>query len=66
MKSGVFGVQWKRMDRAQNPFTPGARSLLGVMLRFCLRSRVWPSMLYVGGGMLLLTLLSNQDAFWVW
>ena len=39
---------------------------LAVQLRFCLRRRVWPSMLCVGGGMLLLTLLNYWNAHWIW
>ncbi|MCQ2371361.1 MAG: hypothetical protein MJ058_04845 [Akkermansia sp.] len=43
-----------------------AMLLLAVMLRFCLHRRVGPCMLYVGGGMLLLTLLNIWNAHWVW
>ena len=43
-----------------------AMVLLAVELRFCLRRRVWPCMLYVGGGMLLLTLLNYWNAHWIW
>ena len=44
----------------------GLLLLLAVQLRFCLRRRVWPCMLYVGGGMLLLTLLNYWNAHWIW
>ena len=44
----------------------GLLLLLAVELRFCLRRRVWPCMLYVGGGMLLLTLLNYWNAHWIW
>lgn len=48
------------------PGTLLAMVLLAVELRFCLRRRVWPCMLYVGGGMLLLTLLNYWNAHWIW
>ena len=44
----------------------GLLLLLAVQLRFCLHHRVWPCMLYVGGGMLLLTLLKYWNAHWIW
>ena len=44
----------------------GLLLLLAVQLRFCLHRRVWPCMLYVGGGMLLLTLLKYWNAHWIW
>ena len=43
-----------------------ALALLAVMLHFCLHRRVRPCMLYVGGGMLLLTLLNYWNAHWIW
>ena len=43
----------------------GLLPLLAVTL-LCLRRRVWPCMLCVGGGMLLLTLLNYWNAHWIW
>lgn len=42
------------------------RLLLLALTLLCLRRRVWPCMLYVGGGMLLLTLLNYWNAHWIW
>ena len=43
----------------------GLLRLLAVTL-LCKHRRVWPCMLYVGGGMLLLTLLNIWNAHWIW
>lgn len=40
--------------------------LLAVRRRYSQRRRVTPYVLYVGAGMLLLTLLGIWNAFWIW
>lgn len=40
--------------------------LLAVRRRCCQRRRVSPYVLYVGAGMLLLTLLGIWNAYWIW
>ena len=40
--------------------------LLAVRRRYSQRHRVSPYVLYVGAGMLLLTLLGIWNAFWIW